>query len=142
MNLLLLTTMFVVDSRPLRERSRRLDVSLKQVYANDAALVADLEQRLGGRVMYHEVTEVDYVHGRTAVDVRYRPGSGVAAPEPTPEPAEHAAVALSEPTVPGETAPQAIATQVVPAPSETRSTELVLASSTNGPRINGAVEPE
>ena len=91
MNVLLLATMFVVDSRPLRERSRRVEVSLKKLYSSDADLVADLEQRLGGRVMYHEVTQIDYVHSHTSVDVRYRPGTGVAVPQPVEQPAAGAA---------------------------------------------------
>jgi hypothetical protein len=78
-NALLLVTMFVVDSRPLRERARRMDVTLDVVHDDDAALVADLERRLGGRVMHHEVNEVDYVRDTMVVDVRYRVG----APAPT-----------------------------------------------------------
>ena len=75
-NALLLVTMLVVDSRPLRERARRMDVTLDVVHADDAALVADLERRLGGRVMHHEVNDVDYVRDTMVVDVRYRAGSG------------------------------------------------------------------
>jgi hypothetical protein len=67
--------MLVVDSRRLRDRARRLDVTLDVVHSDDAALVADLERRLGGRVMHHEVNEVDYVRDITVVDVRYRVGS-------------------------------------------------------------------
>ena len=77
LNVLLLVVMAVFDSKRLRDRSRRLDVQLKQVYTSDAALVADLERQLGGRVMYHEVTEVDLGRHHTTVDVRYRPGTGV-----------------------------------------------------------------
>ena len=73
-NALLLVTMFVVDSRPLRDRARRMDVTLDVVHDDDAALVADLERRLGGRVMHHEVNEVDYVRDTMVVDVRYRAG--------------------------------------------------------------------
>jgi hypothetical protein len=73
-NALLLATMFVVDSRPLRDRARRLDVTLDQVHADDATLVADLEQRLGGRVLHHEVNDIDYVRDTMLVDVRYRAG--------------------------------------------------------------------
>jgi hypothetical protein len=76
-NVLLLLTMFVVDSKPLRERTRRVEITLDVVHADDAALVADLERRLGGRVMYHQVDEVDYVRDITVVDVRYRTGSGI-----------------------------------------------------------------
>ena len=64
--------MLVVDSRRLRERARRMDVTLDVVHADDAALVADLERRLGGRVMHHEVNDVDYVRNTMVVDVRYR----------------------------------------------------------------------
>ncbi len=71
-NVLLLLTMFVVDSRPLRDRARRMEITLDTVHADDAALVADLERRLGGRVMHHVVNEVDYVRDTMNVDVRYR----------------------------------------------------------------------
>ncbi|MDT7581989.1 MAG: hypothetical protein QOK35_3253 [Pseudonocardiales bacterium] len=77
LNVLLLVVMAVFDSKTLRDRSRRVDVQLKKVYDNDAALVADLERALGGRVMYHEITELDLGRGHTTVDVRYRPGVGV-----------------------------------------------------------------
>jgi hypothetical protein len=79
-NALLLVTMLVVDSRPLRERARRLDVTLDTVHADDAALVLDLERRLGGLVLRHEVTDIDYVRDTMAVDVRYRAGSPVTLP--------------------------------------------------------------
>jgi hypothetical protein len=130
MNVLLLAAMFVVDSRRLRERSRRVEVSLKKLYTSDAELVADLEQRLGGRVMYHEVTQIDYVHSHTSVDVRYRPGTGVAVPQPV-EPAAPAPI-----VVPGSVED----TQVMPAVSG--PADLVLASSPSGPRVNGAARPE
>ena len=78
LNVLLLVVMAVFDSKALRDRSRRVDVALKKLYPSDAALVADLERQLGGRVMYHEVTEIDVGRHHTTVDVRYRPGAGVA----------------------------------------------------------------
>ena len=81
-NVLLLTTMAVVDGRHLRDRARRMDVHLDVVHADDAALVADLERRLGGTVMHHEVNDVDYVRGTMVVDVRYRVGTVLAAPQP------------------------------------------------------------
>ena len=74
-NVLLLATMLVVDSRALRERARRLDIALDVVHSDDAALVADLERRLGGRVLRHQVKDVDYVRDTMVVDVRYRSGS-------------------------------------------------------------------
>jgi hypothetical protein len=71
-NVLLLLTMFVVDSRPLRERARRMDVTLDVVHSDDASLVADLERRLGGQVMHHVITDIDYVRDTMVVDVRFR----------------------------------------------------------------------
>ena len=79
-NALLLMTMFIVDSRPLRDRARRLDVTLDVVHADDAALVADLEGRLGGRITHHVVNEVDYVRETMVVDVRYHAGTYRAQP--------------------------------------------------------------
>ena len=73
-NVLLIAVMALVDSRPLRDRARRTDVHLDVIHSDDAALVADLERRLGGRVMHHEVNDVDYVRETMLVDVRYRAG--------------------------------------------------------------------
>jgi Domain of unknown function (DUF4956) len=74
-NVLLLAAMAIVDSKALRERTRRIDIHLDTVHADDASLVADLERRLGGTVMYHEVNDVDYVRRTMLVDVRYRAGT-------------------------------------------------------------------
>ena len=74
-NVLLIATMAIVDSRPMRDRARRMDVHLDVIHADDAALVADLERRLGGTVMHHEVNDVDYVRQTMLVDVRYRAGT-------------------------------------------------------------------
>jgi hypothetical protein len=100
LNALLLVTMAVFDSRALRERSRRVDVHLRKVYDDDAVLVADLERELGGRVMYHEVTEVDLGRRHTSVDVRYRPGTGVVRRD-EPEPAGEVVI-VEEPPGPRE----------------------------------------
>jgi len=54
-----------------------MDVHLDVIHADDAALVADLERRLGGTVMYHEVNDIDYERETMIVDVRYRAGTGV-----------------------------------------------------------------
>ena len=90
LNVVLLLTMLVFDSKPLRDRSRRMDVRLDGVYTNEAALVAELERRLGGRVAYQEITEIDLIHGHMLIDVRLRPGQGVIEPPP-PKSHHHAA---------------------------------------------------
>ncbi len=74
-NVVLLATMALVDSTKLRDRARRMDVTLDTVHSDEAALVADLESRLGGQVMRHEVNQVDYVRQTMIVDVRYRAGT-------------------------------------------------------------------
>jgi hypothetical protein len=79
-NVVLLLTMLVVDSKPLRDRARRLDVTLDTVHSSEAALVADLERRLGGTVMHHEVNDIDHSRGTMLVDVRYKAGPGAAQP--------------------------------------------------------------
>jgi Domain of unknown function (DUF4956) len=71
-NALLIGAMLVVDSRPLRARARRLEITLDTVHHNEDALVADLERRLRGRVMHLQVNEVDYVRDVMVVDVRYQ----------------------------------------------------------------------
>jgi uncharacterized protein DUF4956 len=75
-NVVLLLTMLAIDSRPLRDGARRLDITLDTVHTDEAELVADLERRLGGKVMHHEVNAIDHSRGTMLVDVRYRSGSG------------------------------------------------------------------
>ena len=66
-----------LPGKPLRDRSRRMDVHLDGVCTNEAALVAELERKLGGRAAYQEITEIDLIHGHMLIDVRLRPGHGV-----------------------------------------------------------------
>ena len=80
-NVVLVLTMLAVDSQALRDRARRLDVTLDTVHTDEAALVADLERRLGGTVMHHEVNEIDHTRGTMLVDVRYKVGT--VQPEPS-----------------------------------------------------------
>lgn len=80
-NVLLLLTMLIVDSRALRDRARRMEITLDTVHADDTALIADLERRLGGRVIHHVVNEVDYVRDTMNVDVRYRVEKPVTQPD-------------------------------------------------------------
>ena len=79
-NVLLLVTMFLVDSRLLRNQARRIDITLDTVHPDEATLVADLERRLGGKVIFHQVNEVDYARDVMMVDVRYRSTGQAPAP--------------------------------------------------------------
>ena len=107
-NVVLLLTMLAFDSKQLRDRSQRMDIRLNGVYTNQAALVSELERKLGGRVAYQEITEIDLIHGHMLIDVRLEPGRGVIEPPPqkshhhaadgaTPEPG-------ADPAAHGETA--------------------------------------
>jgi hypothetical protein len=87
MNVVLLVTMLVFDSRVLRDRSRRLEVNLKHVYTDEAALTAELERRLGGHVVYQEIERIDLIHDHLTVDVRLRPGPAAVPAQPLDEPA-------------------------------------------------------
>ena len=82
MNVVLLLAMLAFDCKPLRDRSRRMNVHLDGVYTNEAALVAELERKLGGRVAYQEISEIDLVNGHMVIDVRLQPGRGVIEPPP------------------------------------------------------------
>jgi hypothetical protein len=95
MNVVLLLVMLVFDSKLVRDRSRRMDVHLDGVYTNETALIAELERKLGGRVAYHEITEIDLVHGHMLIDVRLQPGQGVA--EPPPQKSHHHAADSATP---------------------------------------------
>jgi hypothetical protein len=59
MNVVLLLTMLVFDSKPLRDRSRRMDIRLDGVYTNEAALIAELELRADADVSGSPAPYVD-----------------------------------------------------------------------------------
>ena len=65
--------MLLLDNRLVAPRGRRQVVTLDTVHPHEAALRADLEGRLGGRVKRMFVKETDYVRDTTVVDVRYVP---------------------------------------------------------------------
>ena len=90
MNVVLLLVVLAVDCKPLRDRAQHMDVHLEGVYTNEAALVAELERKLGGRVAYQEITEIDLIHGHMVIDVRLQPRQGVIEP-PAPKSHHHAA---------------------------------------------------
>lgn len=85
----LLAGMLVADHPRVAARVERQAVTLDAVHADRAALHADLERRLGGRLLRCVVTDVDYVQGTTRCDVRFRaaaeaPAAAVSPPPPRP----------------------------------------------------------
>ena len=102
MNVVLLLIVLVVDCKPLRDRARHMDVKLEGVYTNEAALVAELERKLGGRVAYYEINEINLFAGHEGmvIDVRLQPGQGVV--EPPPQKTHHHHTADGAAPAPGE----------------------------------------
>ena len=77
---------WAIDHPRLSAPSRRMLVTLEQVFADNAALRAHLELRLGARIVDVTVLEVDYVRETTRAEVRYTS---------VPEEAARAAVAIA-----------------------------------------------
>lgn len=77
LDLILLLVTFIADHPRILGRRFQQVVTLDDVYADERALRADVERRLGGTVMKVVVLRTDFVHKQTVVDVRMR------LPEPT-----------------------------------------------------------
>lgn len=79
---IILAAMFVADHPLLLRGYRRELIVVDRAIADRSALVAHLEQRLGGRVHHVTVSKLDFVNDTATVDVRYReagPGPGTRA---------------------------------------------------------------
>ena len=68
----LLAGMVVADHPRVAASAERRSVLLDAVHSDRAALHADLERRLGGRVLRCVVTDINYAAGTTRCDVRFR----------------------------------------------------------------------
>lgn len=71
LDVVLLAVMYVADHPRLLGRTHQQLVTLDVVHTDPALLRADLESRLGGRVLQCVVSQVDYVRDVTVVDVRF-----------------------------------------------------------------------
>lgn len=69
----------VGDHPRVAPRARTQQLLLDRAHVQDAALVAHLEQLLGGTVVSTKVVRTDLVDDTTLVDVRYRPGAALGA---------------------------------------------------------------
>lgn len=86
----LLVGMYVIDHpRLVKEPVERCKIVLDAVHGTREALIADLEQRLGGTVLSCQVSDVDYKARTSTCDVRFRDsdaeGVTVRAPDPAAE---------------------------------------------------------
>lgn len=77
---------WAIDHPRLNAPSRKMLVTLEQVFADGDALRAHLELRLGARIVDVTVLEIDYVRETTRAEIRY-----TSAPKEAPD----AAVALA-----------------------------------------------
>ncbi|WP_336210251.1 DUF4956 domain-containing protein [Nonomuraea sp. LPB2021202275-12-8] len=71
LDVVLLAVMYVADHPGLLGRTRHQVVTLDVVHSDPGLLRADLESRLGGRVLQCAVTQIDYVRDSCVVDVRF-----------------------------------------------------------------------
>lgn len=69
---MIVAAMFVADHPLLLRGYRRETIVLDRALADEAALTAALEQKLGGRVYHSTILKLDFVNDTTMVDVRYR----------------------------------------------------------------------
>ena len=72
---LVLLTVLVVDLPGRRPAPQQREITLDRIHADDAALRADLEQRLGVRVVDFTIFELDYVREVTRLRISFVPRS-------------------------------------------------------------------
>jgi hypothetical protein len=70
-----LVAAWAIDHPRLSKPTRRLEVTLELVFADDEALRRHLEERLNAEIRELAVLEIDYVRETTRVEVRYVPAS-------------------------------------------------------------------
>jgi Domain of unknown function (DUF4956) len=68
-----LVAAWAIDHPRLSKPTRRLEVTLELVFADDEALRRHLEERLNAEIRELSVLEIDYVRETTRVEVRYIP---------------------------------------------------------------------
>lgn len=68
-----LVAAWAIDHPRLSKPTRRLEVTLELVFADDEALRRHLEERLNAEIRELAVLEIDYVRETTRVEVRYIP---------------------------------------------------------------------
>ena len=73
LNGLLLVTVYAVDRVDPPRDVRRMRLVLDGVYGEEAALRAELEQRLGAEVVDITVRELDFIRETTELEASYRP---------------------------------------------------------------------
>jgi hypothetical protein len=70
-----LVAAWAIDHPRLSKPTRRLEITLELVFADDEALRRHLEERLNAEIRELTVLEIDYVRETTRVEVRYIPAA-------------------------------------------------------------------
>ena len=84
LNALVLATVVVVDPPGRPAPPQRREITLDRIHDSDAALRADLEQRLGVRVIDFTIYELDYVRDVTRLSISFRARGERTAEMPVP----------------------------------------------------------
>jgi hypothetical protein len=71
MSSVILSAMFVMDRFEPERPIRRLALVLDEIYPDESGLRAELERRLGAKVVGVELTEIDYVRDVTRLEAEY-----------------------------------------------------------------------
>lgn len=83
---MLLGVMFVADHPRLLPHAERLTILLDGTVAGAEHVRKEVEEQIGFEVTRLRVLDVDYVRGRTRLDIRFRTDCPVHGPSPPPEP--------------------------------------------------------
>lgn len=68
-----IVTMYVMDHLEPNRKVERMTLVLDEVYANETALRAELERRIGARVIAVTINQIDYVRDITRLELEYVP---------------------------------------------------------------------
>ena len=77
LNVLVLAVVLIVDLPGRGPAPEKREITLDRIHGDDAALRADLEQRLGVRVTGFVIHELDYVRDVTRLTISFVPRTGV-----------------------------------------------------------------
>jgi hypothetical protein len=71
LNVIVLVAVFVIGNPWMGQTPQKREITLDRIHDNDTALRADLEHRLGVRVVDFTIAEIDYVRDVTRLTISY-----------------------------------------------------------------------
>jgi hypothetical protein len=135
----LVGAMYVVDHPLVLRRYERRIVTLNSVNRDDEKLKRVLERKLGADIVKVVVLDLDFVHKRTKVDVRYRPRPPEVLREP--EPGELREPEPGEPVLPVAASGVVATDTTAPGSVQTGLLDVPAGDGVAPPEPTGAVEP-